>query len=125
MIEAPGPRGTIGATMATDPKRHEQPDGDVAVRTKPKPKTERAKRYRVLFLNDDYTHKWFVVDVLERFFHMSEATATAFMLVVHETGRGVAGVYTRDVAETKVEEVHAYAHEHGMPLRLDIEPEDD
>lgn len=112
--------------MPSDPKTGEpEQEGDVAVRTKPKPKTERAKRYRVLFLNDDYTTKSFVVDVLERFFYMSEATATAFMLVVHQTGRGVAGVYTRDVAETKVEEVHEYAREYGMPLRLDIEPEDD
>jgi ATP-dependent Clp protease adaptor protein ClpS len=47
------------------------------------------------------------------------------MLVVHETGKGVAGVYTRDVAETKVSEVHALAKEYGMPLRLDVEPDDD
>jgi ATP-dependent Clp protease adaptor protein ClpS len=109
--------------MANDPKKHEQPAGDLAVVTRPK--LERARRYQVVFYNDDYTTKWFVVDVLERFFHMSEAMATAFMLVVHETGRGVAGVYTRDIAETKVEEVHEYARGFGMPLRLDIEPEDD
>ena len=78
-----------------------------------------------MFYNDDYTTKWFVVDVLERFFHMTEANATAFMRVVHETGRGVAGIYTRDVAETKVAEVQEYAREYEMPLRLDVEPQDD
>jgi len=106
-----------------DPKKHVVPDGDLAVATLPK--VERAKRYGVVFYNDDYTTKWFVVDVLERFFHMSEANATAFMLVVHQTGKGVAGVYTRDVAETKMNEVMEYAREWGMPLKLDVEPQDD
>jgi ATP-dependent Clp protease adaptor protein ClpS len=111
--------------MATgpDPKKHPQPEGDLAVVTRPK--LERAKRYAVVFYNDDYTTKWFVVDVLERFFHMTEANATAFMIVVHQTGRGVAGVYTRDIAETKVAEVQEHAKEWEMPLRLDVEPEDD
>jgi ATP-dependent Clp protease adaptor protein ClpS len=106
-----------------DPKRHVVPAGDLAVATQPK--VERAKRYGVVFYNDDYTTKWFVVDVLVRFFHMTEANATAFMLVVHETGKGIAGVYTRDVAETKVAEVMEHAREWGMPLRLDIEPHED
>jgi ATP-dependent Clp protease adaptor protein ClpS len=109
--------------MASEPKRREQVDGDVVVQQERK--LARARRYQVVFYNDDYTTKWFVVDVLERFFHMSEATATAFMLVVHQTGRGVAGVYTKDIAETKVEQVHQYAREYGMPLRLTVEPEDD
>jgi ATP-dependent Clp protease adaptor protein ClpS len=99
------------------------PDGDVAVAVRPK--LEKARRFCVILYNDDYTTKWFVVDVLERFFHLGEANATALMLAVHETGRGVVGVYTRDVAETKVAEVHDYAREWGMPLRLDVEPEDD
>jgi ATP-dependent Clp protease adaptor protein ClpS len=111
--------------VAGDPTKREDADGDVAVKVKPERKVERVRRFRVVFYNDDYTTKWFVVDVLERFFFMSEANATAFMLVVHETGKGVAGVYTRDIAETKVAEVHAYAKEYGMPLRLDVEPEDD
>ncbi len=111
--------------MATTPKRLTEPDSDVAVKTKTERKVERVRRFRVVFYNDHYTTKWFVVHVLMHFFHMTEANATAFMLVVHETGKGVAGVYTRDVAETKVDEVHKFAKEHGMPLRLDIEPEDD
>ena len=112
-----------GPAMANDPKKHAQPEGDLAVVTRPK--VERAKRYQVVFYNDDYTTKWFVVDVLERFFHMSEANATAFMRTVHETGRGVAGIYSRDVAETKVFEVQEHAREYEMPLRLDVEPHDD
>lgn len=109
--------------MASDPNKQPKVEGDLAV--KPERKVQRARRYRVIFFNDDYTTKWFVVDVLERFFHMSEATATAFMLAVHETGSGVAGIYSRDIAETKVAQVHEYAREWEMPLRLDIEPEDD
>jgi len=106
-----------------DTKKHVVPQGDLAVATRPK--VERAKRYGVVFFNDDYTTKWFVVDVLQRFFHMTEENATAFMLVVHQTGKGVAGVYTRDIAETKVNEVMEHAKEWGMPLRLDVEPQDD
>jgi ATP-dependent Clp protease adaptor protein ClpS len=109
--------------MATDPSKHARPEGDLAEATRPK--IERARRYRIVFYNDDYTTKWFVVDVLTRFFHMTEASAMAFMLAVHETGRGVAGIYTRDIAETKVAEVQDYAREYEMPLRLDVEPEDD
>jgi ATP-dependent Clp protease adaptor protein ClpS len=111
-------------TVAGEPRKH-QGDGGVVLEVKPERKVEKVRRFRVIFYNDDYTTKWFVVDVLSRFFFMSEATATAFMLVVHETGKGVAGVYTRDIAETKVAEVHEYAKEYGMPLRLDVEPEDD
>jgi ATP-dependent Clp protease adaptor protein ClpS len=109
--------------MPTDRPKHIVPDGDLAVATERK--LQRARRYRVVFYNDDYTTKWFVVDVLTQFFQMTEATAIAFMMEVHETGRGVAGVYTRDIAETKVAEVMAYAKEYEMPLRLDVEPEDD
>ena len=107
--------------MSNAPKRHVVPEGDLALATKRK--VERARRYGVVFYNDDYTTKWFVVDVLTRFFHMTEANATAFMLVVHQTGKGVAGVYTRDVAETKVSEVTRYAREHSMPLLVTAEPE--
>lgn len=118
-------RGVVdsGATMSGDPKRREDEEGDLAV--KRDRKLERAKRWQVVFHNDDYTTKWFVVDVLMHFFHMTEATATAFMLVVHQTGRGVAGVYTKDIAETKAAQVLEHAKEYGMPLRLTVEPDDD
>ena len=115
---------TIAPRMA-DPNKRDGDGGSVVLpKQKEKPRVEKAKKYQVVFHNDDYTTKWFVVDVLERFFHMSEASAMAFMLGVHTPGRGVAGVYARDIAETKAAEVHEYAREHGMPLRLTVEPED-
>ena len=97
--------------------------GDVAVEEKPK--VRKARRWAVMFYNDDYTTKWFVVHVLEQFFHMDETTATELMLAIHEEGRGVAGVYTRDIAETKAALVTDYAREHEMPLRVTAEPDDD
>jgi ATP-dependent Clp protease adaptor protein ClpS len=98
------------------------PEGDVVLDRDPK--IERARRYCVFFYNDDYTTKWFVVHVLEQFFHMDETTATSFMLTVHEHGKGVAGVYTRDIAETKATLITEYARELGMPLLVTAEPED-
>jgi ATP-dependent Clp protease adaptor protein ClpS len=88
------------------------------------PEIARARRWCVVFYNDHYTTKWFVVQVLERFFHMDETTARSFMLAVHTTGKGVAGVYTRDIAETKAAEVMDYAREFGMPLLVTAEPEE-
>jgi ATP-dependent Clp protease adaptor protein ClpS len=85
----------------------------------------RARLYRVVFHNDDYTAKWFVVHVLEQFFRMNESQATVFMLAVHTHGRGIAGVYTRDIAETKAAQVMAYAREYEMPLRVTAEPDVD
>jgi ATP-dependent Clp protease adaptor protein ClpS len=98
--------------------RHEE-DVDVEERQK----TAVPKRYKVIFHNDDYTTQQYVVDVLRRFFHKSETEALHIMLTVHMKGRAVAGVYTRDVAETKVAEVMRDAREHGYPLLLTTEPE--
>ena len=106
----------------SDPSEREDGGGDLAV--KRERKTEKVRRYRVIFHNDDYTTKWFVVMVLEKFFHMSETTAMSFMLAVHTYGHGVAGVYPKDIAETKVAQVHDYAKENGMPLKLTAEPEE-
>jgi ATP-dependent Clp protease adaptor protein ClpS len=86
-------------------------------------KVEQPPLYKVLLHNDDYTTMEFVVLVLMKFFHKTETEATHIMLSVHHKGHGVAGVYTKDVAETKVAEVQDYAKEHGMPLRLTVEPE--
>lgn len=90
---------------------------------KPKPKAKKPSMYKVLMLNDDYTPMEFVVMVLERHFRKSEGDAQLIMLAVHHKGQGVAGVYTRDVAETKVAQVTAEARQHGYPLRLVAEPE--
>ena len=97
--------------------------GDEEVDVKERPKTATPRKYRVLFHNDDYTTMEFVVDALMRFFHKSQAESTHIMLTVHKKGNAVAGIYTRDVAETKVEQVMDHAREHGMPLLVTAEPE--
>lgn len=107
--------------MPSDPRERENHEGDVA--TEKKASVEKVRRYKVLFHNDDYTTMEFVVLVLMKFFHKTETEATHIMLSVHHKGHGVAGVYTKDVAETKVAQVQDYAKEHGMPLRLTVEPE--
>lgn len=88
-----------------------------------KPISQTPRRYKVIFHNDDYTTMEFVVEVLKRFFHKTDTEAVHIMLTVHKTGAAVAGVYTRDVAETKSQEVMSYAREQGMPLLLTTEPE--
>src|SRR3954453_12506649 len=93
-------------------------DNDGGVVIDAAPKTARARRWCVMFYNDDYTTKWFVVHVLEQFFHMDETMATSFMLAVHQHGKGVAGVYTRDIAETKAAHIMEYARENRMPLKV-------
>jgi len=108
--------------MANEPHRKDpEREGDVATVTRPK--VDRPRRYKVILHNDDYTTMEFVVLVLMKFFHKSEAEATHIMLSVHHTGYGVCGYYTRDIAETKVAEVMDFALEHGMPLRITAEPE--
>jgi ATP-dependent Clp protease adaptor protein ClpS len=107
--------------MGQDPREREDREGELA--TERKRKLEKARRYKVVFHNDDYTTMEFVIAVLMKFFHKSETEATHIMLSVHHKGQGVAGLYTKDVAETKVAEVSDYAKEHGMPLKLTAEPE--
>ncbi|MBI4985269.1 MAG: ATP-dependent Clp protease adapter ClpS [Rhodocyclales bacterium] len=77
--------------------------------------------YRVVLLNDDYTPMDFVVVVLEKFFGMGREQATVVMLQVHRSGKGVCGVYPRDVAATKVEQVSAFAQRHQHPLACVME----
>lgn len=84
---------------------------------------KRPALYRVFLLNDDYTTMEFVVGVLERVFHKSHLEATQIMLHVHKKGKGLAGVYIRDIAETKVHQVHESAREKGFPLMCSLERE--
>ena len=79
------------------------------------------KMYKVLLLNDDYTPMDFVIIVLQRFFAMDTEQATRIMLKVHNEGRGVCGVFPRDIAATKVEQVSAYARRHQHPLACVME----
>lgn len=88
-----------------------------------KPKLKKPPLYKVILLNDDYTPMEFVVRVLERFFRKNREEATRIMLQVHTKGMGVCGVYTRDVAETKVRQVMLSAQEQQHPLQCTMEPE--
>lgn len=87
------------------------------------PQLKRPKKYKVVLLNDDYTPMEFVVDVLKAFFHLNEELATQVMLQVHILGRGVCGVFTRDIAETKVALVNDHARSYEYPLLCTMEPE--
>lgn len=100
-------------------------DGDVATETKKKERLARPRLYRVLVHNDDYTTREFVVDVLVHVFHHDEPAANAIMLHVHNNGVGVAGVFTREIAETKIAIVERLAREREYPLHLSMEPVDD
>jgi ATP-dependent Clp protease adaptor protein ClpS len=100
-------------------------DVDGATVVERKPKVARARKFAVVFYNDDYTTKWFVVQVLEQFFHMSETSATALMMAIHSKGKGIAGLYTRDIAETKADQVMRMAREYEMPLLVTAEPDED
>ena len=95
-------------------------DGGVLAETA-KPKLKRPPMYKVVLLNDDYTPMEFVVHVLEWFFGMDREKATQIMLHVHTRGKGVCGVFTRDVAETKVQLVNDYSREHQHPLLCTME----
>ncbi|MCL6269890.1 ATP-dependent Clp protease adapter ClpS [Sansalvadorimonas sp. 2012CJ34-2] len=93
----------------------ESDDGDAAVATA-KPKLQPPPMYKVILINDDYTPMDFVVEILEQFFRMSRERATQVMLRVHTEGSAVCGIYTRDIAETRAEQVNQYAREHQHPL---------
>ncbi|MGB0468789.1 MAG: ATP-dependent Clp protease adapter ClpS [Pontibacterium sp.] len=86
-----------------------------------KPELKRPSMYRVVLINDDYTPMDFVIEVLMGFFNMNEEKATQVMLAVHTQGKGVCGVYTRDVAETKAAMVDQYAKDNHHPLLCEIE----
>jgi ATP-dependent Clp protease adaptor protein ClpS len=90
---------------------------------KARPKTKKPSMYRVLLLNDDYTPMEFVVHVLERFFGKSREEATEIMLHVHHRGVGVCGVFTYEVAETKVAQTIEFARRHQHPLQCTMEKE--
>jgi len=86
-----------------------------------RPKLKKPQLYKVILLNDDYTPMDFVVDVLERFFSKDRESATRIMLEVHTSGKGVCGLYTHEIAETKVSQVNSYARENEHPLLCTFE----
>lgn len=103
----------------------DQPPGnsgtDVVTRTRAK--TKKPSLYKVLLLNDDYTPMEFVVYILERFFNKQSEEATRIMMHVHQKGVGVCGVYTFEVAETKVTQVMNFSRQHDHPLQCTMEKE--
>lgn len=100
-------------------------DAETITEVKPQKKLKRPRLYRVLLHNDDYTTREFVVHVLHTVFHLGEQAAIRVMLHVHHNGVGVAGVFTREVAETKIQRVERLAQEQEFPLRLTMEPEEE
>jgi ATP-dependent Clp protease adaptor protein ClpS len=108
--------------MAKTPTKHDD-DSNTRVLTRTKPKTKKPSLYKVLLLNDDYTPMEFVVFVLEQFFSKNREDAYTIMLHVHQKGVGVCGVYTFEVAETKVTQVMDAARQAGHPLQCTLEKE--
>jgi ATP-dependent Clp protease adaptor protein ClpS len=107
------------------PKRQDESEPGVVTKTRPKvkPKLEQPKRYKVLLHNDDFTPMEFVILVLIQVFNKSESDATSIMLHAHTRGYAVAGVYSFEIAETKVNETMALASKAQFPLLCTLEPE--
>ena len=112
----------LTSRLSVDDAGHED-DGDIAVQTAP-PQLKRPPLYVVVLMNDDYTPMDFVIEILQQYFAMNLDQATQVMLTVHYEGKGVAGVYPRDIAETKANQVNNYARSQGHPLLCQIEPKD-
>ncbi|KAB0624111.1 ATP-dependent Clp protease adapter ClpS [Acinetobacter gandensis] len=102
---------------------HEDGDSDIQVLTAP-PELKRPPMYAVVLMNDDYTPMDFVIEILQQYFALNLDQATQVMLTVHYEGKGVAGVYPRDIAETKANQVNNYARSQSHPLLCQIEPKD-
>jgi ATP-dependent Clp protease adaptor protein ClpS len=102
---------------------HKRPEGESSVIAKTRQKTQRPPLYKVLLLNDDYTPMEFVVHVLERFFGITHHHAVEIMLTVHRKGLAVVGVFSFEIAETKVTQVMDYARRNQHPLQCTMERE--
>ncbi|MFO0652185.1 MAG: ATP-dependent Clp protease adaptor ClpS [Polyangiales bacterium] len=109
--------------MARRPK--EDGDSGTIVETRQEKKLAKPRMYKVLLHNDHYTTREFVVAILIEIFRKSETDAVQIMMHVHQRGIGVAGVYTFEVAQTKIHQVEELARENEFPLLLTMEPEDD
>jgi ATP-dependent Clp protease adaptor protein ClpS len=116
-----GDKPNDGRGSGDDDSRKSGENPNTGVVVKARPKTRKPAMYKVLMLNDDYTPMEFVVHVLERFFQKSREEATRIMLHVHRRGVGVCGVFTYEVAETKVTQVMDLARQNQHPLQCTIE----
>lgn len=114
--------GTARGPVTTSMTDTRQKTGDLVLERTEK-QTKEPGRFKVLLINDDYTTMDFVVEVLETVFHKTPAEAFRIMMQVHTQGKGLCGVYTFEVAETKVEAVHELARQNGFPLRASLEEE--
>ncbi len=110
-------------TSMSDRDKRQDDDGETGVIVRSKTRTKKPALYKVLMLNDDYTPMEFVVHVLERFFGKGRDEATQIMLHVHQRGVGICGVYTYEVAETKVNQTMDLARKHQHPLQCTLEKE--
>jgi ATP-dependent Clp protease adaptor protein ClpS len=115
--------GIEGSRMAQKNGSKGDDDNKTGIVTKTRPKTKRPNLYKVLLLNDDYTPMEFVVVVLERFFNKNRTEAEKVMWHVHQKGVGVCGVFTYEVAETKVAQVMDFSRQHQHPLQCRMEKE--
>ncbi|MEY4760461.1 MAG: Clp protease ClpS [Pseudomonadota bacterium] len=111
---------TVKAADIPAPPPGAEPDHGLLVE-EARPQVRKPPLYSVVLLNDDYTPMEFVVDVLERFFRMDRSAATRVMLEVHTQGKGICGVFTYEIAETKVAQVTSYARDHQHPLMCALE----
>jgi len=102
-------------------KRENQHDGGGVALQEAKPRLAQPPLYKVMLMNDDYTPMEFVVQVLQTFFGMAREKAVQVMLQVHTQGSGVCGVFAREVAETKVEQVNEFSRHHQHPLLCTME----
>lgn len=98
-------------------------ENEAGVLLKTRPKTKKPDMYKVLLLNDDYTPMEFVVEILEKFFNKNKQESTDIMLHVHRRGVGICGIFTYEVAETKVAQVMDYARANEQPLQCSMEQE--
>jgi ATP-dependent Clp protease adaptor protein ClpS len=113
----------MSGRMSDNDKRGNPGGPSTGVVVKARPKTRKPAMYKVLMLNDDYTPMEFVVDVLQRIFQKNREEATQVMLHVHQKGVGVCGVYTYEIAETKVTQTVDYARKNQHPLQCTLEKE--
>ena len=114
----------VGTRLSDDGQASPDGTGDTAVQPA-EPELKKPSLFRVVLMNDDFTPMEFVVHILEQFFAMNREKATQVMLAVHTQGKGVCGVYTKDIAETKAALVNDYSRENQHPLMCEVEELDD
>ncbi len=115
--------GVLNHEVVLSDRDDDSHDNDVDIITKSRPKTRKPDLYKVVLLNDDYTPMDFVISVLEHFFNKGGEEATRIMLEVHRKGVGIAGVFTYEIAETKVGQVTNFSRQHEHPLQCTMEKE--